>query len=143
MNRWERPHGIDGTMILSGIFAALSLQELNADSAQDQADAVAELPTASPTPIISAVVLPGGHTPPTSPGGAQPNYDEVPAYLRPQVEQQFSGPVILPTPGPTLASFIEIPSIGINAKIVQGDGWEQLKQGVGQHVGTADRKSVV
>jgi len=25
MNRWERPHGIDGTMILSGIFAALSL----------------------------------------------------------------------------------------------------------------------
>src|SRR5258706_11544282 len=34
------------------IFAALSLQELNADSAQDQADAVAELPTASPTPII-------------------------------------------------------------------------------------------
>jgi sortase A len=26
----------------------------------------------------------------------------------------------------------------VDAPIVQGDGWEQLKKGVGQHVGTAD-----
>jgi len=120
------------------IFAAISIQQLNQESAGQQAAVVAELPTASPTPIISVVVLPGGHTPPTSPGGAQPNYDEVPAYLRPQVEQQFFGPVILPTPGPGLASRIMIERIGVDAPVVQGDGWEQLKQGVAQHIGTAN-----
>ncbi len=120
------------------IFAAESVQEINRTSAQEQATQLGDLPTASPTPIITAVVLPGGHTPPTSPGGAQPNYDEVPGYLRPQVEQQFLGPVILPTPGPGLANRILIPSIGVDAPVVQGDGWEQLKQGVAQHVGTAN-----
>jgi len=120
------------------IFAALSVQQINDESAQQQADAVAELPTASPTPVISAVALPGGHTPPTSPGGAQPNYDEVPAYLRPQLEQQFFGAILLPTPGPGLATRIVISRIGVNAPVVQGDGWEQLKQGVAQHIGTAN-----
>ncbi|MBL6983611.1 MAG: class D sortase, partial [Anaerolineales bacterium] len=31
---------------------------------------------------------------------------------------------------------IQIPAIGVDASIVQGDGWEQLKKGVGQHVGS-------
>jgi sortase A len=26
----------------------------------------------------------------------------------------------------------------VDAQVVQGDGWEQLKKGVGQHLGTAD-----
>jgi sortase A len=33
---------------------------------------------------------------------------------------------------------IQIGAIKVDAPIVQGDGWEQLKKGVGQHVGTAD-----
>jgi sortase A len=31
---------------------------------------------------------------------------------------------------------VKIPAINVFARIVQGDGWEELKQGVGQHVGT-------
>lgn len=117
-------------------FAVNLLRDINRESAQAQAEDLADRPTPEPTPIITAVVLPGGHTPPTDPGGAQPNYDEVPAHLRPRVEQQFAGPVIVPTPSPSHATQIDIPAIGIEAPIVQGDGWEQLKKGVGQHIGT-------
>jgi sortase A len=118
--------------------AALSLRNLNQEAASAQAESLANVPTPTATPIITTVVLPGGHTPPTDPGGAQPNYDEVPQYLRPLVEQQFAGPVIVSTPGPTGAISLRIPALGVNAPIVQGDGWEQLKKGVGQHIGTAD-----
>jgi sortase A len=120
------------------IFAVNLLRNINRESSQAQAADLADLPTPEPTPLISAVVLPGGHTPPTDPGGAQPNYDEVPAYLRPRVEQQFAGPVIVPTPSPAHAIQLQIPAIGVDAPVVQGDGWEQLKKGVGQHIGTAN-----
>jgi sortase A len=46
--------------------------------------------------------------------------------------------IAVPTPGPQQAIRIQIPAIGVDAPIVQGDGWEQLKKGVGQHVGTAN-----
>lgn len=92
-------------------------------------------PTASPTPIIKALVLPGGHVPPTDPGGARPNNSEIPENLRPLV--QALPPVIIPTPGARQATRIVIPSIQVDAPIVQGDGWEQLRRGVGQHIGTA------
>jgi sortase A len=95
-----------------------------------------ELPTFTPTPRIMAAVLPSGHTPPTAPGGAAPNEAEIPEHLRPLVQQLASLP--LPTPGPQQATRIQIPSIGVDAPIVQGDGWEQLKKGVGQHIGTAN-----
>jgi sortase A len=44
----------------------------------------------------------------------------------------------IPTPGPEQAIRIQIPSINVDAPIVQGDGWEQLKKGVGQHIGSAN-----
>jgi sortase A len=44
----------------------------------------------------------------------------------------------IPTPGPEHAIQIQIPALAINAPVVQGDGWEQLKKGVGQHIGTAN-----
>jgi len=60
-----------------------------------------------------SVLLPGGHTPPNAPGGVQgEEYDKVP--LR-----------------------IQIPAISVDAPIVQGDGWEALKRGVGQKLGTS------
>lgn len=93
-------------------------------------------PTFSPTPLISAVVLPSGHTPPNAPGGARPNDAEIPEHLRPLVQSLANIPV--PTPGPQQAIRIQIPAIGVDAPIVQGDGWEQLKKGVGQHLGSAD-----
>ncbi|MBI9044818.1 MAG: class D sortase [Anaerolineaceae bacterium] len=87
-------------------------------------------PTLTPTPLIMAVVLPSGHTPPDSPGGVKPNEAEIPEHLRPLVQSIADIPI--PTPGPEQAVRIQIPSIGVDAPIVQGDGWEQLKKGVGQ-----------
>ena len=95
-----------------------------------------EQPTLTPTPLIVAVVLPSGHTPPTSPEGARPNEAEIPQHLQPLVQSLANIP--LPTPGPEHANRIQIPAIGVDAPIVQGDGWEQLKKGVGQHIGTAN-----
>jgi sortase A len=92
--------------------------------------------TLTPTPLITAIVLPGGHTPPTAPGGAQPNEAEIPEHLRPLVQSIANLP--LPTPGPGQAMRIQIQAISVDAPVVQGDGWEQLKKGVGQHVGSAD-----
>jgi len=107
------------------------LRMLNAEVVQ----AIAQ-PTLTPTPIISAVVLPSGHTPPNSPEGAQPNDAEIPAHLKPLVQSLANLPV--PTPAAEQAIRIQIPAIGVDAPVVQGDGWEQLKKGVAQHIGTAD-----
>jgi sortase A len=93
-------------------------------------------PTLAPTPIIQAIVLPDGHTPPNSPGGARPNEAEIPEHLRP-LWQSFSN---VPTPLPALeqAIRIQIPAIRVDAPVVQGDSWDQLKKGVGQQIGTSD-----
>jgi sortase A len=95
-----------------------------------------EQPTLTPTPLIMAVVLPSGHTPPNAAGGAQPNEAEIPEHLRPIVQSLANVP--LPTASPEQATRIQIPSIKVDAPVVMGDGWDQLKKGVGQHVGTAD-----
>lgn len=114
------------------LFNGLSLiQELNREVV-----AVLDQPTLTPTPLISAVVLPSGHTPPNRPGGTQFNEAEIPAHLRPLVQSLFNVPV--PTASPAQAIRIQIPAIRVDAPIVQGDGWEQLKKGVGQHIGSAN-----
>lgn len=95
-----------------------------------------EQPTLSPTPLISAVVLPSGHTPPDAAGRTSPNEAEIPEHLRPLVQSLSSLPV--PTPGPQQAIRIQIPAIKVDAPVVQGDGWEQLKKGVGQYAGSAN-----
>jgi sortase A len=107
------------------------LRMLNAEVVQ----AIAQ-PTLTPTPLISAVVLPSGHTPPNSAEGAQPNDSEIPEHLKPLVQSLANLPV--PTPAPEQAIRIQIPAIGVDAPVVQGDGWEQLKKGVAQHIGTSN-----
>jgi sortase A len=109
------------------------LAELNREVASAVAQAV---PTFTATPLVTAVVLPSGHTPPSSPGGSQPNDSEIPESLLPLV-QSLPAPVI-PTQGPNQALRIVIPAINVDSQVVQGDGWEQLKKGVGQHVGSSD-----
>ncbi len=102
-----------------------------------EAEEAMTLPTSTTTPLITAVVLPSGHMPPTSPGGARPNDAEIPANLRPLVQSLPQFPI--PTPGPEQARQILIESLWANPQpIVQGDGWEQLKKGVGQHISSAD-----
>jgi sortase A len=107
------------------------LSQLNQEVAQ-----VLVQPTFSPTPLITAVVLPSGHTPPTAPDGGQFNEAEIPPSLRPLV-QSLPQPV-LPTQGPTQALRLVIPAINVDAPVTQGDSFEQLKKGAGQHLGTPD-----
>lgn len=112
-------------VLINGIGAVQSLNQEVAEARR--------LP--SPTPLITAVVLPSGHTPPTSPGGASPNESEIPEHLRPLVQAL---PVIeIPTPSPGHVQSIHLPALWDSAApVVQGDGWEQLKKGVGQHIGS-------
>ena len=93
-----------------------------------------ESPT--PTPLVTAVVLPSGHTPPDASGTTRPNDAEIPEHLRPVFQSLANVPI--PTASPGQAMRIQIPSLRIDAPVVQGDGWEQLKKGVGQHIGSAN-----
>ncbi|MCJ7432415.1 MAG: class D sortase [Anaerolineales bacterium] len=92
--------------------------------------------TPTPTPLIMAVILPSGHTPPDTLGNTAPNEAEIPDHLRPMVQSLANSPI--PTSAPDQVMRIQIPAINVDAPIVQGDGWEQLKKGVAQHIGSAD-----
>ncbi len=92
--------------------------------------------TFTPTPLVMAVVLPSGHTPPDAQGNTRPNIEEIPAHLQPMVQSLANIPI--PTPAPDQAIRLQIPAINIDAPVVQGDGWEQLKKGVGQNIGSAN-----
>jgi sortase A len=126
---------IEVTAVLGLLFVLFNgldlIRQLN-----KEATAYLVQPTFTPTPLIVAVVLPSGHTPPNSPGGARPNEAEIPEHLRPLVQSLETIP--LPTPGPQHATRIQIQNLGVDAPIVLGDGWEQLKKGVGQHVGSVN-----
>ena len=117
-------------LVLASSF--LSLRELN----QSVKEALTPSPTETPRPLIDAVVLPSGHRPPTAPGVVEPNLDEIPEHLRRLV--QAVTPLPIPTQGPEQPSRIVIKSISVDAPVVQGDDWEQLKKGVGQHLRSAN-----
>ena len=134
----------DGILLFVEIVAILGLagiifnvfglwQSLN----QEVVVALQHPQTPTSTPLITAVVLPGGHTPPSAAGGPQFNEAEIPEHLRPLVQSIADLPV--PTQSPQQAIGIEIPAIGVPyTAVVQGDSWDQLKKGVGQHVGSAN-----
>ena len=93
-------------------------------------------PTMTATPLITAVVLPGGHKPPQPGQEVVPNDAEIPEHLRPLMQSYASLPV--PTAGPQQATRMQIAAIHVDAPVVQGDGWEQLKKGIAQHIGSAN-----
>ncbi len=133
---------LDGFLLIIEIGAVLGLifiifngLEILRDLNRQVAEVLVQ-PTLTATPLISAVVLPSGHTPPDSAGGSRPNEAEIPEHLRPLVQSLANVPI--PTQGPEQAIRIQIPAIGVDAPIVLGDGWEQLKKGVGQHIGSAN-----
>lgn len=128
--------------LLSLVFILLGLwstrSELNQELAavQNAESQRLALPTPSPTPIINLVVLPGGHKPPIEGFSPEPGEaGNIPAHLLPAINAYVPPPI--PTPGPEQARRIQIPAIGVDKPIVQGDDWEQLKKGVGQHIGSA------
>lgn len=133
---------VDGFLLAVEVLAVLGLifvlfngldilQQLNREVAL-----ALEQPTLTPTPLIKAVVLPGGHTPPDSPGGSRPNIEEIPSHLRPVVQSYWEIPV--PTPGPNHAIRLQIPKIDQDVPVVEGDGPEQLKKGVGHNIYSAN-----
>lgn len=92
--------------------------------------------TLTPTPLVMAVVLPSGHLPPDAQGNTRPNDAEIPAHLQPMVQSLANIPI--PTAAPDQAIRIQVPALNIDAPVVQGDGWEQLKKGVGQSLSSVN-----
>jgi sortase A len=116
-----------------------SLQMLNDEVVQAQRAIQAQLP--SSTTVAQPGLLPGSSLPlPNAnltelPGSSFPP-EEVPPALG--VNLQSSPSLPPPTSGPHSPTRIVISKLGIDWPIVEGDSWDQLKLGVGHHVGSAN-----
>ncbi|MFZ0547107.1 MAG: class D sortase [Candidatus Promineifilaceae bacterium] len=125
-------------LFVLGFYVWGTARELNQEIATVQESQVASiaLPTPTATPVIEAIILPSGHKPPIDGRPAEPGEaGYVPEHLLPLIDSYVPPPI--PTPGPEQARRIEIPAIDVDAPIFQGDDWDQLKKGVGQHIGSA------
>ena len=94
-------------------------------------------PVASPIVLAGPAVLPSGHTAPNDAGEALPNPAEIPVELE-AAHLAYNASLVAPSPSPEQAQSIQIDVLELHAPIVQGDDWDSLKQGVGQHIGSAD-----
>ncbi|MBU0702611.1 MAG: class D sortase [Chloroflexi bacterium] len=124
---------VELALVAGLILVLLSLQETRREI-NEEASQAQQLPTSTPTPLIQVVLLPGGHKPPDQSGTPEP--EEIPAHLRDLVGAIT--PLPMPTPGPEQAIRIQIPAIGVDGPVVEGDDWKALKQGAGHHVGSAN-----
>ncbi len=115
---------------LVGLVAILAISLLNLKSLNEEYAEAKPLPSPTPTALAGGV-LPSGHTPPEEAGS-------VPSHLRDLVEGQAPPAVTIPTPGPEAPTRVVIPTINVDALIVAGDTWEQLKLGVGHHLNSAN-----
>ncbi len=106
--------GLIGVVVVS----FYNLRLLNREAVQTRGQG------ATVTPVA---LLPGSSFPPTS---------EMPAPYQHLV--QGLTPIPIPTPGPEQATRIVIPAIDVDAPVVEGDGWEELKMGVGHHIGSVN-----
>jgi sortase A len=112
-------------LVAIGVGSFANLKTLNEEVAQ----AREVQPTPTETPMIQVSILPGGSSPP-------PVTDEVPEAYRNLVRPMPSMQV--PTPSPQQPTRIVIPSIGVDAAVVRGDSWEDLKKGAGHHIGSVN-----
>jgi sortase A len=124
-------------LIVLAVMAWNATRELNQEINQVQEiqsiTVAPPLPTA--TPVIGVVILPSGHKPPVSGRPPEPGEaGDIPAHLLPIIDAYVPPPI--PTPGPQQARRIQVPALGVDRPIVQGDDWDQLKKGVGQHLGS-------
>lgn len=132
-------------ILYSGVHLVRTLnQEVQAAMSRSVTTPLAVGQTATPTPLatsnpITAVVLPSGHTSPDESGRSEINLGELPEDQRDLAT--YSKPTVVPPaaiPGIDPATHIVIEKIEVDAPILPGDSWEELKQGVGQHPGTAN-----
>jgi sortase A len=124
------------TVLVASYF---NLKELNNEVSIAQQSVVKSqiAPTPTATPPIALARLPGGHSSPTAPGGAVP---DVPHHLQQWVQPKSSsnlGPIEI-TSGSSPPTRIVIPKIKVDAPIIHGVGWEDLKKGVGHLPGSAN-----
>ncbi len=112
-------------LIVAGVGIYLRLQELNQESAQVQAQARSQQPGAGGPEAVA-----------TLPGSSQPPSAVTPERFKGIIQQVV--PVAIPTPGPQEPVRIVIPSLKVDAIVVEGDDWEALKKGAGHHIGSAN-----
>ncbi len=114
-----------------------NLQSLNKQSVQAR-DATLSLDSATST--ASGQQLPGSSFPPPSQSSELPGSSFPPEPAPPAlgIQLQAVAAVPVPTPGPRSPTRIVIPSVNIDWPVVEGDSWEELKQGIGHHVGSAN-----
>jgi len=98
----------------------------NATAVNGMGEAGQELPGSSFPPPNSVSELPGSSFPPA------------PAPPALGVRLQAVAAIPVPTPGPRSPTRIVIPAINIDWPVVEGDSWEELKQGIGHRVGSAN-----
>ena len=99
-------------------------------SLNEEASRAFNVPTITPTALIQAVVLPGGHTAPDAVGNASFNENEIPEHLRGLINVRATAVVPVDNDSGRIIR-IGIPAINVDAPVVQGDDWEALKTGVG------------
>jgi sortase A len=88
----------------------------------------------------TAQELPGSSFPPPNAVQELPGSSFPPAPAPPAlgVQLQAVAAIPVPTPGPRSPTRIVIPAISIDWPVVEGDSWEELKQGIGHRVGSAN-----
>jgi sortase A len=126
------------------VAAVANLQALNLEFAQS----IRGQPQAQDAPLVTNVAaapeqpageLPGSSFPPVVSGelpGSSAPPQALPDAIGVNVQQAPALPP--PTPGLESPTRLVIPAIGVDWPIVPGDGWEELKRGVGHHVGSAN-----
>jgi sortase A len=149
----ERPKSWRDTLLLGlevtaviGLVAVLTasyfnLRELNDEVAVAQQNLLVQEPAVEVAPAapIALARLPGGHTPPTAPGGAMPDVPlHLQAWVQPATAASASAAAVEITKPEVMApTRIVIPKINVDAPIVNGVNWEDLKKGVGHLPGSA------
>jgi len=118
-------------LLLVLYFSLADLRTLNQEVAQARMAETALTPTPTATAVIDVQILPGSRFVPTKSGS-------IPAHLRDLIEPVTQAPLPIPTPGPQAPTRLVIPSINVDAPVVEGDGWEELKKGAGHHIGSAN-----
>lgn len=114
-----------------------NLQTLNQEVVQ--ARAATPLPTNS-QPAVLGQELPGSSFPPSNPLSELPGGSSAPELAPPAlgVRPQAVAALPVPTPGPRSPTRIAISAINVDWPIVEGDSWEELKQGIGHRVGSVN-----
>ena len=122
-----------GLVAIIGV-SLLNLDTLNQDIAQVRGgNSAGAIP--QPTGLLPGSSFPPASDPAELPGSSFPPEPAPPAL---GVRLQKVAALPIPTPGPRSPTRIVISAINVDWPIVPGDSWEELKQGIGHHIGSAN-----